>query len=40
MVAVDDFLQDQVALRIVAQVGLGDEFLEIVAMVVDVAGDP
>ena len=40
VIAVDQLLQDEVPLRVVAQVGGGDESCEIVAMVVDVAGDP
>ena len=40
MVAVDQLVEDEVPLRVVAEVGGGDELAEVAAVVVDVAGDP
>ena len=38
--AVDQLLQDQMPLRVVSQVGGFEQFVEVAAMIVHVAGDP
>jgi len=40
MIAVDEFLENQMPLRVVGQVRAADEFLKVATMVVNVPGDP
>jgi hypothetical protein len=40
MIAVNQFVQNKMSLGIIAQIGKSKKFVEIVAMVVDVAGHP
>jgi hypothetical protein len=40
MIAVDQLVQDQVAVGVTVEIGGGDELVEVAAMVVDVAGHP
>ena len=40
VIAVDELMQDQVPLRVIAQVGITKELFEVPAVVVDVGGHP
>ena len=40
VISMDQLVQHQVSLRMICQIGSGDELVEVVAMIVDVAGHP
>jgi hypothetical protein len=40
VIAVDEFMKDNVPLRIVCQVGMPDELAEVGPVIVDIAGHP